>query len=129
MMQGKTRPLKILIIEDDPDILNALNILFGSEGFDVDVLLKGECILKNQFVRPDLFILDYRLPDTDGLAICRHLRSKSNYRAIPIIVISASPKLKMRVMEAGASAFVEKPFDVTVLLSLVNSTLHGHAST
>lgn len=128
MMKGKIKPLKILIIEDDPDILNALNIVLGSEGFDVDVLLRGQCILRNQFVKPDLLILDYLLPDTDGLTICRHLQSEPTYRDIPIIVMSASPKLKNKVLEAGASAFVEKPFDVSELVNLVTSTLHGHAS-
>lgn len=128
MTPRKARPLKILIIEDDPDILNALNIVLGSEGFEVDVLLKGESILKNQFVKPDLLILDYGLPDTNGLAICRHLRSKPIYSDIPIIVISASPKAKSKVLEAGASAFVEKPFDLRHLIEVINNTLHGHAS-
>ena len=127
-MKSKINPLRILVIEDDPDILNALNIVLGAEGFDVDVLFKGQCILQNQFVKPDLIILDYHLPDTDGLEICHHLKSEPNYLDIPIIVTSATPKLKNRVLEAGASAFVEKPFDVKELVNLVNSTLHGHAS-
>jgi DNA-binding response OmpR family regulator len=128
MMRGKIKPLKILVIEDDPDILNAVNMVLGSEGFDVDVLLRGQPILQNQFIKPDLFILDLRLPDADGFMICRHLKSKPNYRDVPIIIISANPKSRNQALEAGASAFIEKPFEIRELVSLVNSTLHGHVS-
>jgi DNA-binding response OmpR family regulator len=75
MKDGKGTPLKILVIEDDPDILNALNIALGSMGFEVHVLMNGKCVLDNQFVLPDLFILDKRLPDIDGLKICKFLKA------------------------------------------------------
>lgn len=73
MTHRKQPPIKILVVEDDPDILNALNIALRSVGFDVDVLLSGTSILQNRFVVPDLFILDKRLPDVDGLDVCRCL--------------------------------------------------------
>ena len=114
---------KILVVEDDPDILNALNIVLGSVGFDVDVMLSGKHIFLNQFSVPDLFILDKRLPDVDGLDICRYLKSKPNYRAVPIIVISASPKVKQKALECGASAFLEKPFSMQQLVNSIKETL------
>jgi len=114
---------KILVIEDDPDILNALNVVLGSVGFDVDVMLSGKHIFLNQFSVPDLFILDKRLPDVDGLDICRYLKSKPNYSAVPIIVISASPKVKNKAFECGASAFLEKPFSMQQLVNSIKETL------
>jgi DNA-binding response OmpR family regulator len=124
MAQWKNIPAKVLVVEDDPDILNALNIALASAGFDVDVLLTGKDILKNQFVRPDVFIIDKQLPDVDGLEICRFLHSKPNYSSIPIIVISASPRMKKKALEAGASGFIEKPFVVKELLDVIKDTLH-----
>ena len=119
----KKRPEKILVIEDDPDILNALNIALGSVGFDVDVMLSGKHIFLNQFSVPDLFLIDKRLPDVDGLEICRYLKSKPNYKDIPIIVISASPKVRRKALESGASHFIEKPFLMQQLVSTVRATL------
>jgi two-component system phosphate regulon response regulator PhoB len=123
MRKEKNNPIKILVIEDDPDILNALNIVLGAKGFDVDVMLKGTQILQNQFVIPDLFILDKRLPDIDGLEICRYLKSKVNYKDIPVIVISATAKMKKKAMEAGASSFIEKPFVMQQLLDAIQRNL------
>lgn len=123
MTKLKKMPAKILVVEDDPDILNALNIALGSAGFDVDVLLDGKSIMKHQFVLPDVFIIDKKLPDVDGLEICRFLHSKPNYNEIPIIVISASQRIKKKAMEAGATHFIEKPFAVNELVNVIHRTL------
>jgi DNA-binding response OmpR family regulator len=123
MRRFKNKPVKILIVEDDPDVLNALNIALGSVGFDVDVMLNGKDIFTNQFVLPDLFIIDQRLPDSDGLDICRYLKTKPNYKDIPVILISASPIAKEKAFEAGASDFIAKPFVVKELIDSINHTL------
>jgi DNA-binding response OmpR family regulator len=124
MKKAAGQPLRILVIEDDPDILNALNIALAAVGFDVDVLLSGKSVLLNQFVVPDLFILDKRLPDVDGLEICRFLKSKPNYQDVPVIMISASPKVKSKAMELGAAYFIEKPFVMQELVDAIHDTLH-----
>jgi DNA-binding response OmpR family regulator len=124
-MNGAAKiPLRILIVEDDPDILNALNVALGSMGFEVDVLLNGQGILSNRFTVPDLFILDDRLPDVNGLEICRFLKSKINYKDIPVIIISAGPKIEKTVLEAGASGFLAKPFEMQTLAVVVKQALH-----
>lgn len=123
-MEGmRTLPLKILIIEDDPEILNTLNVYLGTMGFDVDVMSNGTEILKNQFVPPDLFLVDQRLPDVDGLEICRNLRSKPNYRDIPIIIMSANANIRKQALEAGAFDFIAKPFALTELIRTVTRSL------
>lgn len=119
-------PARILVVEDDPDILNALNIALGSAGFDVHVLLKGRPILSNDFALPDVFIIDKQLPDVDGLEICRYLHSKPNYRGIPVIIISASEALKKKALEAGASYFIEKPFAINDLVDVIHHSLELH---
>ena len=124
-MNGTAKiPLRILIVEDDPDILNALNVALGSMGFEVDVLLNGQGILSNRFTVPDLFILDDRLPDVNGLEICRFLKSKINYKDIPVIIISAGPNIEKTVMESGASGFLAKPLEMQALAVVVKQALH-----
>ncbi len=135
MRHGEKLPIRILVIEDDPDVLNALNIALGSVGFDVDVLLSGKSILQNQFVVPDLFILDKRLPDVDGLEICRYLKSKPNYSSVPVIITSAGHRIKKKALESGAFCYVEKPFSMQELVKAVKDALrlagrtevHGHS--
>lgn len=119
----KKTPVKLLVVEDDPDILNALNIFLGTMGFDVDVMLNGKEIMRNQFVAPDLFIIDKRLPEVDGIEICRYVRSRRNYKDTPVIVMSASPKARQQALEAGASAFISKPFALEELRLLINDAL------
>lgn len=123
MKREKRKPLKILVIEGDPDILNDLNIALASVGFDVDVLQTGSCILQNLFVVPDLFIIDVSLPDVDGLEICRFLKVSPNYHEVPVIVVSEDPDIVGRALEAGATGFMEKPFAMQHLLEVVFQTL------
>ena len=123
MTNVRKHPVKVLVVEDDPDILNALNIALASAGFDVDVSLHGKDIIKNQFSRPDIFVIDKQLPDIDGLEICRFLHSKPNYHSIPVIIISASQRVKANALEAGATYFIEKPFAINELVSVINETL------
>lgn len=119
MGKVQNTPSRVLIIEDDPETLSALNIVLGSLGFDVDVLLKGDGILRNQFVTPDIFLIDKWLPDVNGLDICHYLKSKPNYKDIPVIIISASPELREPAFAAGADDFLEKPFLVQDLVDLI----------
>ena len=124
MKREKRSPLKILVIEDDPDILNDLNIALASVGFDVDVLQAGRSILQNRFVRPDLFIIDTQLPDVNGLEICRFLKNSANYHDVPVIVVSADSHVLSQATESGASLFIQKPFVMQEMIDLVYQTLH-----
>ncbi|MDQ2656316.1 MAG: response regulator [Bacteroidota bacterium] len=124
MKREKRKPLKILVIESDPDILNDLNIALASVGFDVDVLQTGSGILQNLFVVPDLFIINAGLPDADGLEICRFLKLSSNYHELPVIITSEDPDLLGVALEAGAAGFMKKPFVMQHLMEVVFQTLN-----
>ena len=80
----------------------------------------GEDLLKNKFTLPDVFLIDKQLSGYDGLDICRHLKNKGRTKNIPVIMISASPNIGSLSKEAGADAFIEKPFEIKDLLRLVN---------
>jgi DNA-binding response OmpR family regulator len=118
---------KILVVEDDSDILNVLNIILGLEGYDVEVLSDGKPILQNQSTLPDLYILDKTLPQVDGVDVCRYIKSDPRTKNIPVIMISGSPNFGSAALEAGATMFIEKPFKMHSLLNTIARALQINA--
>lgn len=115
---------KITVVDDDPTILESLQILLTDEGYEVNLASSGEDFEKSlSGVVPDLVLLDYLLPGKNGIELTRSLRKQSGTEAVPVIIISASHQVEKEVCEAGASAFLEKPFDINALLDLVKKHL------
>ena len=111
---------RIIIAEDDLDILFTLNLMLENAGYEIEISSSGKYILEGEYDFPDLFILDKRIPDMDGLEVCRQLRLRPECKDIPIIVISASPKFGPQALMAGANDFLQKPFQMDDLLRMVN---------
>jgi DNA-binding response OmpR family regulator len=111
---------KILVAEDDQDILFILQMILNDAGYKVEPLPEGTSIIGRKKDWPDLFILDKDMPIIDGLAICKYLRANKETKDIPIIMISAFHKLKNKAREAGVDDFIEKPFHLKDLLDTVN---------
>lgn len=122
----KNTKKKILIADDDPGIQDIFSIIFDNAGFDIQMKDNGEDLLKNKFTLPDIFLIDKQLSGYDGLDICRHLKNQAHTKNIPVIMISASPKIGALSKEAGADAFIEKPFEVKELLRVVNFYANGN---
>jgi CheY-like chemotaxis protein len=119
-MRGQSQGKRtIIVIEDDADILYAICVMLENQGYHVVEFPSPLPIVTGEFVCPDLFIVDKRMPQMDGLEICKILRAKEQTRAIPIIVISASPRFGPQALMAGATDFLPKPFDMNDLLKLV----------
>ena len=116
---------KILLAEDDADIRFILNLVLKEAGYEVETLPAGHSIVEDRNQWPDLFILDKALPTIDGLALCKFLKIKKETRNIPIIMISSYHKLQRKAREVGADDFLEKPFDLKVLLQQVDKHLQG----
>ncbi len=113
---------KILVVDDDQDILDAIQFTLESSGYDVKTTEKGEYaenLHDNNGGLPVLIILDVLLSGKDGRTICKKLKSQKDTKHIPIIMISAHPDAEKSVKEVGADAFLAKPFDVDKLLALV----------
>jgi CheY-like chemotaxis protein len=120
-MQSKTsQKPSILVVDDDPDILDFLHDFLELEGYKVAVSLKGEYLetLHNENL-PDLILLDVHLSGWDGREIVRHLKKREETKQIPIIMISAHPNAEKTARQAGADAFLEKPFQIEVLLEMI----------
>lgn len=111
----------VLVIDDDPDILDALRFLFEDAGFNVETMTKnGEAVIKKvKNTPPDVIILDVLLSGHDGRHLCKQLKSQIDTKDIPIIMISAHPDAQKTSLDAGANSFLAKPFDIFELLSQV----------
>lgn len=111
---------KILIIDDDESILDAVSLVLEEEGYIVDVMLKGdEAFDKIAAFKPDAILLDVLMSGKDGRDICRKLKKDEATKNIPVIMISAHPSAKEGAIAVGADAFLPKPFDTQDLLDMV----------
>lgn len=111
---------RIYLVENDPDILNAMNIILQDAGYHVKVSSIGQPVMDGYYSSVDLFILDKQLPDINGLDICRHLRTQFSTRDVPVIMISAHPRNGNEALRAGADDYLEKPFEMHYLLNIVS---------
>jgi DNA-binding response OmpR family regulator len=120
---GKAR---LLIVEDDYDISNMLRIYFSSQGYDVDVALRGsDALEKTRHVMPHLIVLDIMLPDIDGYEVCRRLRLSTRTSHIPVIFLTQRDERSDRLqgLELGADNYITKPFDIEELKLYVQNAI------
>lgn len=110
---------KILVVDDDNDILSFLQALLEDEGYAVEVMDNGENAGSISGDLPQLIILDVLLSGMDGRDVARKLKSNGQTSTIPIIMFSAHPGASESVRACGADAFLPKPFEIDDLLSLV----------
>ena len=108
---------RVLVLDDEPQILRALKIVLREAGFEaLPAETAAEALQVATLRRPDAAILDLVLPDGDGIEVCRAIRSWS---AMPVIVLSAvgDEEEKVRALEAGADDYVVKPFSPRELVA------------
>lgn len=116
-------PARVLIVDDEANILGAMQPLLASRGYDVSTAMSGRAALEAvQREAPDVIILDLGLPDMNGVEVCRLIREE---RGTPIIVLSArgAEEDKVRALDAGADDYVTKPFGAQELLARVRVAL------
>ncbi len=116
----------IAVVEDEPDILKLVSVSLEKFGFTVKGFLNSSTFFKSAALnKPDLIILDLMLPDMDGFEVCKHLKSRNEYKNIPVIVLSARSDESDKVLglEIGADDYVTKPFSPRELVARVKSVL------
>ena len=111
---------RILIADDDESIRDIFRLIFSELDFALELISSGEDLLKNRFIVPDIFLIDKQLSGVNGLDVCRFLKEQSNTRHIPVIMISALPDIGTLSKEAGADGYIEKPFEITFLMEVIN---------
>jgi two-component system, OmpR family, KDP operon response regulator KdpE len=114
---------RILVVDDEPQILRALELKLRNQGYAVDSAASAEAALVAAAARPpEAVILDLVLPDGSGIDVCRELRS---WTSVPILVLSAvgDESEKIAALDAGADDYVTKPFSVDELLARLRAAL------
>lgn len=114
---------KILVVDDDESITEVIQIVLEGEGYEVEISLDGSCIPTFPGGQPDLILLDILLQSNDGRRLCEQLKSDPKTAPIPVVVLSAHSDGSQAASESGADGFLEKPFDVDVLVSTVEEYL------
>ena len=108
-----SRKKKILVVDDDPDILDFLQLILEEEGYTAVTIDKAEYMEKlHEGGLPDLILLDVLLSGKDGREIVKHLKNEEETKRIPVIMFSAHPGAEETSRQAGAEDFLAKPFEV-----------------
>ena len=121
-------PAKILIVDDDPDMVELLRFALTEAGYSACTATTGtEALAEAQRSSPDLVVLDLLLPEMNGFNVCENLRRNEATASVPIIMITVLPGQFPRLVgvEAGVNAYVNKPFQTQELISCVVGLLRG----
>jgi DNA-binding response OmpR family regulator len=115
---------KILLVDDDVDILEPISLLLEGRGYAVVPLSKGEKTYgKIDEVKPDLILLDILMSGSDGRTICRKLKDNTATHNIPVVMMSAHPSAKKDSEQCGADDFIAKPFEADELVKVVEGNI------
>lgn len=118
--------LKVLVIDDETNIIEFIKLGLGYEGFQVESASDGpQGLAAAQRVDPDIVVLDLMLPGMDGLEVCRRLRTNPTTQDVPVLMLTAKDEVRDRVigLETGADDYLVKPFDFVELLARIRAIL------
>lgn len=116
-MSGRKK--KILIVDDEPSIVDSLTMLLEDFGYEVISTINASATKDMLKKGPDLILLDIWMSGWDGRDICKYLKSNKDTKNIPVIIISANKDIVAIAKEAGADDFIAKPFRMEDLLAKV----------
>ncbi len=117
---------RILVVEDEADLVTLLRYNLEKQGFSVDEASDGqEALLKIAEEKPDLVLLDWMLPALSGIEVCRQLRRQPATRSLPVIIVTARTEDQdaVRALDIGADDYITKPFSIDALLARVRALL------
>lgn len=117
-------PMPVLwILEDDSDIGFVLEMFFQGEGFETSLFATAKSFrLALETALPDVFLMDVRLPDGNGVDLCAELKSDVKSKHIPVLMMSAHARIE-QINSCGFNGFISKPFELNQILELVKSQL------
>jgi DNA-binding response OmpR family regulator len=120
------RKHKVLVIDDEPDVLSFLQLVLSKSGYEAVTAPNGtEGLIRAHVTEPNLILLDIMMEEMDGWETLRQLKADEESRDIPVIILSAraEPKDKIRALEGGAVDYITKPFSVRDSLAKIETIL------
>jgi DNA-binding response OmpR family regulator len=117
---------RILVVDDEKDLVETIKLKLTSEGYEVDEAFDGKQALEKVKQRqPDLILLDVMMPQVNGYQVCRELKKSDKFKQIPVVMLTAKAQEsdKFWGMETGADDYVTKPFEFDALLSSIKKLL------
>ena len=115
---------KILVVDDDKDILEALALILQDNGYDVQTVAKGKLVCaKVDSFKPDLLLLDVLMSGSDGREICKKLKHDKKTKDLIVVMMSAHPSAEEDSASINADAFIAKPFETEDLFFLLKKNL------
>ena len=117
---------RVLVVDDEPDLVRVLEFGLKASGYTVEVAADGqEGLKKAREIKPDVILLDLMLPKLDGYKVCRLLKFDDRFKHIPIIILSARTQEgdQTLALEMGANRFVTKPYDFAEILGYIETLL------
>src|SRR5690242_320347 len=116
---------KILVVDDDTDILGLVEIMLHSYNYDVKAISRWQEIDNSiHNFKPDLVLLDVSLGGADGREICKGIKTAKETRNLPVILFSANPEMGKFIDDCCAQSFIAKPFEIKYLLNTIQHFLN-----
>ena len=120
--------MRVMIVEDEPNIVESLSFVFRHEGWEVTTALDGETAIERLLSEPpDVLVLDVMLPPHSGFEVLKRVRREASLSRLPVIVLTAKGQEKDRhtALRLGADAFITKPFSNRVIVQQVRDLAPG----
>ena len=115
---------KIIIFDDDEDILSVCTYVLEEQGWDVHVFTDcNQIIDKVSSVMPDVILMDNWIPDTGGIIATQALKNNDALKSIPVVYFSANSDIQLLAKQAGAEAYIAKPFDLEDMERIIDGVL------
>lgn len=120
---------RVLIFDDDADILEVCSIVLGNNGFEVVTRKSCDDILaKLDQYEPDVVLMDNKIPPMGGIMASQTIKASPDHAGMPVVFFSANQDVARLAKEAGADLYIEKPFDLDTLVAVLNKAIAGAAS-
>lgn len=117
---------RVLLVDDDEDVRHMTRVSLGFEGFEVTEAPDGTTGLAlAREEKPDAIVLDVMMPGRDGFDVLRELRDDADLRDVPVVILTAKPNAEQEGWQAGATAYLTKPFTGTALAGTLRRLLEG----
>ena len=113
---------KVLIADDDVDLLDMVKMLLSRAGFAISTIATGKSFFERvNIIKPDIILLDVFLGDTDGRTLCQLVKTDPEFQDIPVILYSAGYISTSSIFQSKANAFFSKPFDIKDLVEKIKA--------